>query len=463
MSLFLCFFLQVSIQLKTINSLVNTFLKDPETSHLGVSLSIRNCAKGEEIYAYNSQIALAPASTFKLFSTGAFLEKMGPDFQFSTILYHSGEIVDGILKGNLIIDSDYDPSFFNAKFGRNDFSLIKNALTEKGISGIEGEIKILQKDLDKIPLEWLVADMGNYYASIPRKFNYNENTYVLYFDTDKPLLSEAPILNASIFPENYKLINKVKIAQNGSGDKSNIFNHPYSREIYIVGTLPQANSTFGVKGSLSYPEEIFKSNFSQYLATSGFKISSKSHSGASDSYLKEIKTFKSPTALELTKECNNHSNNFIAESYGYWLSKDRESYQDYVRDWLSGKNINVKSFNFKDASGLSPSNTISPAIMSEYLFKMNSSPAFTSFFNTIPIVGKEGTVASLDSKNISKGRVRAKSGTISTIKSYAGYVESTKNNLYSFSFVVHGLGEKQDKLARKFLESVMVSLPKTLP
>jgi serine-type D-Ala-D-Ala carboxypeptidase/endopeptidase (penicillin-binding protein 4) len=463
MSLLFCFFLQVSIQLKTINSLVNTFLKDPETAHLGVSMSIRNCAKGNEIYAYNSQMALAPASTFKLFSTGAFLEKMGPDFQFSTVIYHSGEIVDGILKGNLIIDSDYDPSFFNAKFGRNDFSLLKNALIEKGITGIDGEIKIFQKEVDKIPLEWLVADMGNYYASIPRKFNYNENSFVFYFDTDKPLLSEAPILNASIFPENYKIINKVKIAQNGTGDKSNIFNHPYSREIYLVGTLPQANNTFGVKGSLSHPEEIFKANFTQFLTSTGFKLSGKSQANVTDVILKEIKTFKSPTALELSKECNNNSNNFTAECYGNWLAKDKESYQGYMRDWLSTKNINVKAFNFKDASGLSPSNTISPTVMSEFLYKMNSSTAFTPFFNTIPVVGKEGTVASLDSKNVTKGRVRAKSGTISTVKSYAGYVESTKNNLYSFSFVVHGLGEKQEKQARKFLEAIMISLPKTLP
>jgi serine-type D-Ala-D-Ala carboxypeptidase/endopeptidase (penicillin-binding protein 4) len=463
MSLLLCFFLQVSVQLKTINSLVNTFIKDPETAHLGLSMSIRSCTKGEEIYSYNSRVALAPASTFKLISTGAFLEKMGPDFQFTTIIYHSGEIVDGILKGNLIIDSDYDPSFFNAKFGRNDFSLLKNALTEKGILGIDGEIRILQKDLDRVPLDWLVADMGNYYASIPRKFNYNENSFVFYFDTDKPLLSEAPIINSSIFSENYKIINKVKIAQNGSGDKSNIFNHPYSREIFVVGTLPQANNTFGVKGSLSHPEDIFKTNFTQYLTSSGFKLSGKSQPNVTDVILKEIKTFKSPTAQDLSKECNNNSNNFTAESYGYWLSKDKESYQDFVKEWLSGKNMNVKAYNFKDASGLSPSNTISPAAMSEYLFKMNTSSVFTSFFNTIPIVGREGTVASLDSKNISKGRVRAKSGTISTIKSYAGYVETTKNNLYSFSFVVHGLGEKQDKLARKFLESVMVSLPKTLP
>ncbi len=463
MSIILCFFLQISVQIKTIQTLVNNFQKDPATSHMGVSLSIRNCDKGEEIYAKDAKTALAPASTFKLISTGAFLEKMGPEFQFSTILYHSGEIVNGVLKGNLIIDSDYDPSFFNSKFGRNDFLFLKNALTEKGINEIDGDIKIIQKEVEKVPLEWLVADMGNYYASIPRKFNYNENSFLFYFDTNKPLLSEAPIVNASVFPENYRIVNKVKIAQNGTGDRTNIFNYPYSREVFVVGTLPQANGTFGIKGSLSYPEELFKRNFIQYLELNNFKVSLRKHSAIGDLVIKEIKNFKSPTAQDLSKECNGNSNNFTAEAFGNYISKDKSSYQDFIIDWLGTKNVDVKSFNFNDASGLSPSNTISTEIMSTYLYKMNSSPVFTSFFNTIPIVGREGTVASMDPKNISKGRVRAKSGTIGTIKSYAGYVESSKNNLYSFSFVIYGIGDKQEKLAKKFLESLMVALPKSLP
>ena len=463
MSIFLCFFLQISLQLKTINTLVNNFLSDPETAHMGVSLSIRNCSKGEEIYAKDAKTALAPASTLKLLSTGAFLEKMGSGFQFSTSLYYSGEIINGTLKGNLIIDSDHDPSFFNAKFGRNDFSLIKNALLEKGINSIEGDIKIMQKEVEKVPLEWLVADMGNYYASIPRKFNYNENSFLFYFDTNKPLLSEASILNRGVFPDSYKIVNKVKIAQNGTGDRTNIFNHPYSREVFVVGTLPQANGTFGIKGSLSYPEEIFKRDLLQYLNTNEPKVIFKKYSSISDLVIKEIKVLRSPTAQELAKECNGNSNNFTAEAFGYWLSKDKESYQEYLNEWLASKNINLKQFNINDASGLSPSNTISTETMSNYLYKMNNSPVFTSFFNTIPVVGREGTVASMDAKNISKGRVRAKSGTIGTIKSYAGYVESSKNNLYSFSFVVFGIGEKQDKLARKFLESIMINLPKNLP
>ena len=47
------------------------------------------------------------------------------------------------------------------------------------------------------------------------------------------------------------------------------------------------------------------------------------------------------------------------------------------------------------------------------------------FFSTLPIAGESGTLKSLCKGQSGQGRIFAKSGTMSGIKSYSGYVHSS--------------------------------------
>jgi serine-type D-Ala-D-Ala carboxypeptidase/endopeptidase (penicillin-binding protein 4) len=93
----------------------------------------------EIVSSYNENKILAPASVFKLLTAYAYLETIGHQKRFKTKIYIKGQVVKGVLKGDLIIRGGGDPSL-NYQDLYNIASLIK----KNGIKKIEGNL--LYKD-----------------------------------------------------------------------------------------------------------------------------------------------------------------------------------------------------------------------------------------------------------------------------------------------------------------------------
>jgi serine-type D-Ala-D-Ala carboxypeptidase/endopeptidase (penicillin-binding protein 4) len=60
-------------------------------------------ATGAPLYELNADQLVLPASTTKLWSTGAALDTFGPDFRFETPVYRRGPVQGGELQGDLIL------------------------------------------------------------------------------------------------------------------------------------------------------------------------------------------------------------------------------------------------------------------------------------------------------------------------------------------------------------------------
>lgn len=56
---------------------------------------------------------------------------------------------------------------------------------------------------------------------------------------------------------------------------------------------------------------------------------------------------------------------------------------------------------------------------------------------TLPVAGKSGTLAGICRGQAAEGRVFAKSGTLSRVKSYAGYVETKSGKHIAFAILVN--------------------------
>ena len=65
---------------------------------------------GRRIVDINSETMLIPASNMKLISSGAAIHHFGPEHRYETAIGHDGEILDGVLKGNLYITGGADPT-----------------------------------------------------------------------------------------------------------------------------------------------------------------------------------------------------------------------------------------------------------------------------------------------------------------------------------------------------------------
>jgi D-alanyl-D-alanine carboxypeptidase/D-alanyl-D-alanine-endopeptidase (penicillin-binding protein 4) len=105
-------FLIISLFAFSVASATNTEIAIPEMlkimqqdkyEHSTWGLFARNINTGKVLLDHNSNQLVLPASTTKLFSMAALLNAYGDDYRFKTPVYATGEIQNGILRGNLIL------------------------------------------------------------------------------------------------------------------------------------------------------------------------------------------------------------------------------------------------------------------------------------------------------------------------------------------------------------------------
>ena len=95
----------------------------------------------------------------------------------------------------------------------------------------------------------------------------------------------------------------------------------------------------------------------------------------------------------------------------------------------------LKGLRMTDGSGLSRSNLCSPALMTKMLSSYTNRPNFGSFYSTLAVAGKTGTVANFCKGTAADGNARIKSGSMSRVKCYAGYVTGKDGKLYAFTLM----------------------------
>jgi D-alanyl-D-alanine carboxypeptidase/D-alanyl-D-alanine-endopeptidase (penicillin-binding protein 4) len=100
-----------------------------------IAVDVFDLTASQKVYSKNEKLLLRPASVQKIFTTGAALKFLGPDYTFKTGFYHTGEIEDSVCKGDIYIIGGFDPDFTN----RNLDSIV-NVIKEYGIKDVNGNL-----------------------------------------------------------------------------------------------------------------------------------------------------------------------------------------------------------------------------------------------------------------------------------------------------------------------------------
>ncbi|WP_435355605.1 D-alanyl-D-alanine carboxypeptidase/D-alanyl-D-alanine endopeptidase [Emticicia sp. SJ17W-69] len=474
MKLLLFFILQITSPLERLQKLIDSVQNDADIRTGIVAASIRSTQTGEYKIQYNAQKSVNSASTLKLISTATALSVLSPNYRFQTFLEHDGNIVDSVLQGNLYIRGTGDPSFGSSRVGMN-FQQMTNFFVQKiknfGIKKIDGFIlgdgTIFPENT--LADSWIWGDVGNYYGAGVNGLNVNENLYQVYFKQSNSVGNYAPITRFTPELPNLTFVNKVTTAERNTGDNVNIYNTPLSSTVLSQGTIPAGNGEFSVKGSLPDPPYFFAFHIQKNFIEMGGNISNqtislqnyKTLSGYYPKQRFQIFSYDSPPISTLVKECNFHSINLYADALlkavGYSIAKDAsfESSVNATKQIWSQKGVDLQGFMIRDGSGLSPSGVLTANNLTDILYTMKSDSAFNDFYTSIPIVGQTGTVQNLAKGSKAVGNIRAKSGSISNTRAFAGYFTATNGELMSFSLIVNRYTDGADKKVRKYLEEIM--------
>ena len=437
-----------------------------------VAASIVKTNNNVPVLSYHDQTAINSASTLKLITTATALSFLGKAYRFETELAYTGEIVNGVLQGNLHILPGGDPSLGSPR-GNYPFQEVLNefsrAVKGAGIRRVAGKI-IVQDQAQfhqDVPDSWIWGDLGNYYGAVPAKFNINENYYTVYFKAGRTLDDPAEIMELVPHSSSWLIINEVKTGPKGSGDQVYIYSSPGSATLRMTGTVPLGSTHFAVKGSIPDPALLFTTYLRESLTNNGIQFDQDETRlfpedlNLAGQKLHTLNIIRSETLADLARECNYHSINLYADAF---LKKvtglSFKNSPAFVKEFWELRDLKLDGFQIKDGSGLSPSGFITAKNMTDILSKMTQDRQFPAFLETIPVVGEDGSVKYKDSRGITGGRLRAKSGSIEGTRAYAGYFNDKSGDQYAFMICVNHYEPQAATKVRRFLDDFLIDMAK---
>jgi len=437
------------------------FLNKKNLAHASIGLKAIDLNTKKVIVSYNENQSLTPASNLKLVTTATALEKLGSRFYFETPLLYDGFIQNDTLQGNLYIKGNGDPTLgseFNPGNKENFLKEWFSAINRAGIRNVAGNIIVLDQlfGYEGVSPKWLLEDAGNYYAPGVYGISVFDDMYRVYLQSFAPdsltkILYMEPKIN------NLQLTNEIK-ASDDSLDDSWISALPFSNEARLYGTIPANRTSFAVKGAIPDPGLFLANYFLGYLQKNGITIEGKATTyrlnPVTPNGMKLLSAVRSVDLASMIQTINVESNNQYAEHlYKVLTVLDSVDIPKYWKD----KGLDSDALVMYDGSGTAPQDAVSAGFLIDlltYMYKQSGNSDI--FYHSLPVAGRNGTVASLLKNTALAGKARLKSGSMSNVQSFSGYVENNGKR-YAVSLIINNFTGKRTEL-RKEIEQLFVRL-----
>lgn len=424
---------------------VKWLLQAPYMRGASFSLVVKDVQEGKTVYSYDTDRLQSPASVLKTVATATALEILGEDYRYPTTLEYDGILESGTLEGNLYIKGSGDPSLGSSHFapGQNKFlSTWIAALQKAGIKHITGSVISDESifDTEGVSIKWLREDMGNYYAPGSYGISIFDNMYKLSLQTGAA--GTRPVLKGTEPDIPFIRFKNYLKAAPVSSDSAYIIGAPLDDVRYLYGVLPANREAYVLKGDIPDPALYLARYLTDQLQQKGIRVD-----GSPSCYRieveenrwkkgerKEIVTTYSPTLREIASVCNHVSHNLYADALVktvglQYKPRRNEMISSFgrgvqvVKEYWEKKGLDVFPLRMNDGSGLAPADKVSAGFMGELLVYMATESAVSdAFIASLPQAGIEGSVRNFLKGSKLQGKARLKSGGITGVRSYAGYI-----------------------------------------
>jgi D-alanyl-D-alanine carboxypeptidase/D-alanyl-D-alanine-endopeptidase (penicillin-binding protein 4) len=440
----------------------NHFLADSAMEHAAVSFCLANSDSCKTLFEYNAGKSLIPASVLKLITTAAALELLGPEYTFRTMIGYTGSFNKrtGKLYGDILIRGGGDPALGSKNFEEHYAGFTDKWVTEikkLGIKKING--RVITDDsyynYQPIPAKWLWEDAGNYYGAGAYGLSVFDNTYEIHFKTSADSLTQ---IITGIYPEECRFEFANWLVAAGTANEGYVFAAPYSTNGWLAGKIPANLEDYVMEASIADPPLIMAKVIDQKLRSSGITISrtpstTRLLQSAIINKVYPVDEVTSPPLKKIIEVLNHKSMNMYAEHLTKELGKvyknngSTESGVEVIKEFLAAACINTGGMFIEDGSGLSPLDALNAGSVASLLYYMKSKGHyFDDFYSSLPEAGKEGTLKNIFSDPVFEGRIKAKSGSMTRVRSYAGYLTTLSGKEFIFCIIVNNFSGPSSKI-----------------
>ncbi len=493
----------------SLDARIQKVMARPEFARSNFGIEFYDLDAGKVVYALNADKLFVPASTTKLLTEGTVLASLGPDYRFHTRIYRTGPIdKKGTLKGSLILVASGDPNLSNRvqadgtlAFVDEDHSYNGPALpgnplaviqdfaaqvAAKGIRKIEGSVYV---DTSLMPDGEHEGGTGVTMSSIIVNDNILDLTA-----TPGEKVGEPVALGVSPQTSYFHFVNALTT---GAANTKLLFDatDPAARpdgswEITLSGNVPQGSGMHTLAYQIPSPTQFATAALVEALRAKGIEFKPRK----SPAVIKDFSSFQhfytleyqvaehiSPPLSEEIRITLKVSQNLHAGMGPYYLgllvakdTKDPISAGFKIEHaFLTDAKLDLSGASQGDGAGGDWADLFSPDFMCHYLAYWKTRPDFQVFYNGLPILGKDGTLAKIQRENPAAGHVFAKTGTFAAEdklnsrlmlngKGLAGFVQTKSGKTLAFAAYVNHVSmaadpESAQKIAGQALGEIAAS------
>lgn len=408
---------------------LHNMLKRDEFKHTIPSIMVMSADYGDTIFSHNSDVLVRPASNQKLLTAAAALRLLGTEYNFRTVLYRRGEVSGGVLHGDLIIKGFGDPLL---RIG--DLEKMISSLKMFGIGEVTGDIIIDDTFFDRVlwPTGWMWDDDPREYVPNISALSVNGNVVTLSVE---PAAGSDDQFTVRVLPQTSYIQYELLIEHTGEPDTG---------ELAIIPRRMSGDDQFLIKGDVRNtrlprqftvavrdPAMFTGILLNEKLRELGIMTGGSVIRGAKDSTAVPLVQFNTHIDSVL-HAMNKSSNNLAAETT--WKTLAAELYgppgsgdggRRAVEHGLKLLNVNPFPSRLADGSGVSFYNLVTARMIAELLFHISETPElFKSYYESLAILGVDGTLLRRAVHSPARGKVRAKTGTLTGVSSLAGYINT---------------------------------------
>jgi D-alanyl-D-alanine carboxypeptidase/D-alanyl-D-alanine-endopeptidase (penicillin-binding protein 4) len=452
----------------------------PEYRHARFGVEIYSLDEGKVLYRSNADELFVPGSTTKILTVGTALELLGPEFRFHTKIYRTGPIKGGTLGGDLILVASGDPDLSNRiqpdgtlAFENEDHSydgyaeakavpgdplaVIKELAGKVAASGIQRVQGRVLADVSLFPEG--DRELGTGVVISPMVVNDNLVDVVV-----TPGAQKGAAASLASAPQTRYVTIRNQVQTGAPGSKTDLHwdddaaAADGTHSVTLAGTIAvDAKPKLRVY-QVSSPSKFAEVVLTEALESTGVRVdgSGAGQVPAASSYKEEnvVAEHVSPPLKEEAKVTLKVSQNLhasmlpsIVGAYRQKAASDPlQAGFDQEQALLEKADLDTTAAVQSDGAGGAA--LFTPDFMVHFLLHLSRQPFDGDFRRSLPILGRDGTLAQIQVTSPAAGHVFAKTGTyatgnaltrggVITGKGLAGFIETKDGHQLAFAAYIN--------------------------
>ncbi|ART78768.1 D-alanyl-D-alanine carboxypeptidase/D-alanyl-D-alanine endopeptidase [Oceanisphaera avium] len=416
-------------------------------SHSQAAWLVADANTGAIEAEHNADLLLKPASTQKLLTTLAGALALGPEWHYQTQLYYRGQLQNGQLNGDLLIDFVGDPSFSREQ--------LRDLLAHSGVKKITGNLYLNQAHFSGYDRGngWSWNDLSVCYTAPVSAMILDHNCVqgALYAHLGKPGRATVPAHQPITVSAQVKVLDSASQKRSFcSLDVAMSSPNQYHLSGCITPRKEPWPLRFAIQDVSAWGQDLSR----WALAQAGMTLNGE----IKDARLKlddwqGLASHHSPPLSTLSQTILQDSDNLYTDSLMRTLGalhfKQAGSFANgtaAVREiLLEEAHLDLGPSWLADGSGLSAHNLVRATDLLNALLIIAQDPRAQWLKPLLPVSGESGTLRyrkSVQDPSF-KGKIQAKTGTIAHVQNLAGFID-TPSGTKAFVLLQNGLSLSPD-------------------